>query len=99
MSFPALNYTNRALKEELSTRYKVEGIPTLIVVDAKTGALVSGDGREGVMEHPEGFPWKPQTLADILQGKLIRTGGVEISNGLDHIKDKVVALYFGASWW
>ena len=33
-----------AALEELDVKYKIEGIPTLVVVDAKTGALITSEG-------------------------------------------------------
>ena len=44
MSFMALPYANRSAKEELSTKYGVRGIPTLVLLDGD-GNLVEGNIR------------------------------------------------------
>lgn len=47
-------------QEQLSDKYGVTGIPSLIFLDPKTGDLVSDDGRSLVENDPDGdkFPWK-----------------------------------------
>jgi nucleoredoxin len=66
----ALPYANRAAKNALSKKYKVSGIPSLVLLDAKTGALITSDGRSDVANDPEAakFPWKPPTLRETLAG-------------------------------
>ena len=91
---------------ELISRYfEVEGIPTLLVFDAKTGELVTADGREGVLEDKEGarFPWRAKGVAELLDeadaggGAIVDAAGNAMPAGylkaLDH-----VALYFSAHW-
>uniref|UniRef100_A0A0B7BQ40 Thioredoxin domain-containing protein n=2 Tax=Arion vulgaris TaxID=1028688 RepID=A0A0B7BQ40_9EUPU len=47
-------------KDELAEKYGVSGIPALILLDPKTGTLVSKDGRSCVEADKNGdkFPWK-----------------------------------------
>ena len=54
-------------KEELDSMFEVSGIPTLVVIDAKTGALISKSGRAKVDSDPEGadFPWHPKPLNEL----------------------------------
>jgi len=68
-----LDYAARAEKEELSKSFKVQGIPTLVVINAKTGQLETAAGRAGVMGdlNCEEFPW-PKKLADFLSGNNIK---------------------------
>jgi len=44
----------------LSEKYGIEGIPTLVLLDGKTGETIQADARSKVEEHPngDGFPWK-----------------------------------------
>ena len=56
MPFPCLSYENGGLKERLEERFGVQGIPTLITVEAD-GSLISKDGRKGVTSDPANFPW------------------------------------------
>ena len=91
--------------ELLSQHFGVRGIPTLLVLDARTGELVTDDGRSGVMADKEGarFPWRPRKLGDVLAeidagGQILDPkSGVPVPAGylagLDH-----VALYFSAHW-
>ena len=46
------------MQERLADKYKVTGIPTLVIVDGSSGATISEQGRRLVMTDPEGFPWK-----------------------------------------
>lgn len=69
MPWKALRFEQRGLKDELSRLYGVEGIPTLVFVDAATGAVISKEGRLKVSSEPAGFPWPPKArdaLSDAL---------------------------------
>lgn len=57
MPWLSIPYENRDLVETLISKYEVTGFPTLIVVDNSTGAVLSRNGRTGVMNYPEEFPW------------------------------------------
>ncbi|WAQ95336.1 NXN-like protein [Mya arenaria] len=50
MPWSALKFEDRANKEKLSGMFGVEGIPTFIVLDAKSGEVKAKDGREVVMK-------------------------------------------------
>ena len=54
-------------KEILSTLFSVEGIPTLVIVDASTGEVVTKQARTAVLADPEGadFPWRPKLVGDL----------------------------------
>lgn len=68
----ALPYTEegKQLKTKLSKTFKVQGIPSFVVLDGETGELVTVNGREAVSSDPKGeeMPWKPQPLIEILKG-------------------------------
>eukprot|EP00397_Hematodinium_sp_SG-2012_P067261 GEMP01103673.1.p1 GENE.GEMP01103673.1~~GEMP01103673.1.p1 ORF type:complete len:144 (+),score=31.58 GEMP01103673.1:122-553(+) len=51
----ALPFADRKLKEELSKKYGVQSIPTLIILDPK-GEIITKDGRSKINE-PDSFPW------------------------------------------
>lgn len=61
--FHALPYSDRATKEALSTKFGVEGIPSLVVIDAITGELITTDGRSLVGKY--GGAAFPLTAASI----------------------------------
>lgn len=82
----------------MSKKFKVQNIPTLVFIDSKTCRLITTDGRNNVLDDPEGqhFPWPPRPLADILKGPLrCATGDVEADQAL---KGKIKGLYFSAHW-
>lgn len=98
MPWHALPYANRELKEKLSKQYKVNGIPSVVVLDAD-GKVITKDGRSAISSDPTGeeFPWKPKSLKEILSGaKLLGDGGKEL--GVEVIENKVFAFYFSAHW-
>lgn len=95
----ALPFEDRDKKNALSKKFKVQGIPTLIVLDPKTGEVITKDGRSAVMEDETGeaFPWKPPTIWEAL-GEDFLSKDDEVS--IDEIKGpgKVIGLYFSAHW-
>lgn len=87
------------LQGELSQKFKVSGIPTLVLLDAGTGKLITADGRSVVMEDQEGkdFPWQPKQLSELVRGKLVNNAGEEKDFDAD-VKGTVFGLYFSAHW-
>merc|ERR1711920_34985 len=67
MPWLALPYAKRELKAKLSKKFKVNGIPTLVIIDSD-GKTITTDGREAIDSDPAGqsFPWKPATLEEAL---------------------------------
>jgi len=97
MPWLALPYSDRAKKDELSKKFGVKGIPSLIIVDAD-GKVITKDGRAAVSEDPTGeqFPWKPKTLQEVLDGAKIVGDGKELKG--EDLLGKVFAFYFSAHW-
>lgn len=98
MPWAALPFDKRELKEKLSKKYKVEGIPCLVVLD-HNGALVTKDGRSAVMENfdtAEGFPWIPPTFAEAIGNAFVAKDGSVVN--LDALRGKTLGLYFSAHW-
>jgi len=94
----ALSYADRSRKETLSSKFKVQGIPTVVILDG-TGKLITKDGRSALSQDPTGedIPWKPKSLKEILDGaKLLGKNGEQF--GVDVLNDKVYAFYFSAHW-
>ena len=77
----------------------MSGIPTLVVLDAKTGEIITRDGRSAVMKDSTGeaFPWKPPTIWEALGEEFLSK---EDDVSIDDIKGKgkVIGLYFSAHW-
>jgi len=97
MDFLALPFSDRGRKDALSKKYKVKGIPSLIVV-GPDGEVVTADGRDGVTEDPTGakFPWKPPSFSELFPSALIgKDGGDVAAASLD---SKYLMIYFSAHW-
>jgi len=98
MPWLALPFSNRDAKGALSKRYKVKGIPSLVVL-GPDGNVVTTNGRQKVMENfntCEGFPWVPPTFSEVLGDSFLRQDGS--TTGLDAVKGKTLGLYFSAHW-
>jgi len=97
MPWLALPYSDRAKKDALSKKFKVSGIPMLVILDAD-GKVITKDGRQAVSEDPSGaeFPWKPKTLQEVLNDAKIISDG-QVLKG-ETLFGKVFAFYFSAHW-
>merc|ERR1711920_913124 len=99
MPWLALPYAKRELKAKLSKKFKVNGIPTLVIIDSD-GKTITADGREAIDSDPAGqsFPWKPATLEEALGDEVLQADGESLE--VKEIRDNadVLALYFSAHW-
>eukprot|EP00440_Ansanella_granifera_P039487 gb/GFBE01042836.1/.p1 GENE.gb/GFBE01042836.1/~~gb/GFBE01042836.1/.p1 ORF type:complete len:476 (+),score=162.36 gb/GFBE01042836.1/:1-1428(+) len=96
----ALPYAARNLKETLSKKFKVQGIPSLVILDSD-GKTITKDGREAVSSDPTGesFPWKPVPVKELLaKAKIVNgsDGEVPLEKAMEN--KKALALYFSAHW-
>merc|ERR1712187_533177 len=91
----ALPYDQRDLKAKLSKKYKVQGIPSFVILDP-SGGVITTEGRDAVMKDPAGerFPWHPPTAEE--KAKLILDSlGDDL---LSKTGGKPIGLYFSAHW-
>jgi len=95
--FLSLPYVDRERKAKLSAKYKVQGIPTLVVLDNQA-QVITKEGRKAVMNDPEGkkFPWIPPTFAKAIGDKFLGKGASTVS--AVELKGKTVGIYFSAHW-
>merc|ERR1719160_2204243 len=95
MPWLALPYSNRELKEALSKKYKVRGIPSFVILDSD-GTTITTEGRDEIMGDPSGarFPWKPLSPEE-KQKAILDTLGADL---MGRINGKPFALYFSAHW-
>jgi len=65
----ALDFADRKRKEQLSSKFGVRGIPSLVIVDVD-GSTITTEGQGAVSGDPEGleFPWHPKPVADLKNG-------------------------------
>lgn len=98
MPWLALPFSLRNQKEKLSKKFKVQGIPSLVVI-APGGELVTDKGRAKMTEDPEceNFPWKPLTYSEIM-AKTAIIDGQGNKQDVAAITSKVHGLYFSAHW-
>ena len=61
---------NRGQVDRLAKHFKVQSIPTLIVLDGDTGEVHTTDGRQAVVKHPDfaDFPWKGMAFSQGIPG-------------------------------
>ena len=66
MPWLALPFADRARKQELSSKFGVSGIPTLVFIDAQ-GELITDEGRGAVSSdsYVENFPYHPKPVNDL----------------------------------
>eukprot|EP00933_Yihiella_yeosuensis_P010218 TRINITY_DN11655_c0_g1_i1.p1 TRINITY_DN11655_c0_g1~~TRINITY_DN11655_c0_g1_i1.p1 ORF type:complete len:450 (+),score=108.58 TRINITY_DN11655_c0_g1_i1:67-1416(+) len=96
----ALPFEARGKKEELSKKFKVQGIPSLIILDSE-GKTITTEGRSAVSEDPTGeeFPWRPPSVEDVLGGaKIVGSGGKQLTLQEAMAGKKALGLYFSAHW-
>ena len=97
----ALPYANRTAKDKLSKKFKVRGIPSLVILDGATGETITTDGRSCIGEDPTGknFPWHPPTFWEALGDEFLSgTEGETVSVEELKTSAKVIGLYFSAHW-
>jgi len=84
-----------------SKKYKVNGIPSLVIINAEDGSVITTDGRSAVMKDPTGekLPWIPPTFKEALGDTFLKVSGDGTEEvGLDAIAGKTLGLYFSAHW-
>ncbi|CAL4062114.1 unnamed protein product [Meganyctiphanes norvegica] len=99
MPWLALPYQDSKRKLRLSRRFRVASIPSLVLLDSRSGRVITRTATEKVVSDPEGleFPWRPRSLDDVLSTASLvdNTGQVK---PYDNIRDGYKGLYFSAHW-
>mmetsp|Transcript_87333 Transcript_87333/g.219810 ORF Transcript_87333/g.219810 Transcript_87333/m.219810 type:complete len:474 (-) Transcript_87333:212-1633(-) len=96
----ALPYSARETKDQLSKKFKVQGIPSFVIVDS-AGSTITTDGRSAVCEDPQGnhFPWKPRSIREIFESAKFKTQGSDPVDASTAFAGKTaIGLYFSAHW-
>lgn len=94
----ALPFSESDKKSALNKKFKVQGIPALVVI-GPNAELITTDGRAKVTEDFDtcaGFPWKAPTLAEALGDSFLKQDGSKV--GPEAIAGKTLGLYFSAHW-
>lgn len=95
MPWLALPYSKRDLKEKLSNKYGVQGIPTLVLLN-ETGELLTTNGRNKIMDV-SAFPWLPIPLEKCFDSVLKDANSTTPMEDFDINKGTKI-LYFSAHW-
>jgi nucleoredoxin len=95
MPWMALPFEDRERKAKLSSKFKVQGIPTLVIVD-ENGKTITTDGRAAITGNPAGFPWAPKPFKDLLGTTLRKSDGTVVPTA--SLGNKNLVLYFSAHW-
>jgi len=93
----ALPFSERTKKAELSKQFKVQGIPTLVILN-KDGTVITTKGRAAVTEDQTGenLPWFPPTFDEALGTEFVKSDGSKVTK--DSLKGKFLGIYFSAHW-
>jgi len=87
-------------KEKLSNKYKVQGIPTLVLLNDKA-EKITDKARSFVSTDPQAkeFPWSAKPLPELLKGPvLLSDASPENTIEFSSLKAKTIGLYFSAHW-
>jgi len=95
MPWVALPFEKRDVKEMLSKKYKVQGIPSFVVL-GPDGQTITTEGRKAVTNDPKGekYPWIPPTAAEKAKMVLDTLG----SEAITKAGSKAIGIYFSAHW-
>jgi len=95
MPWVALPFDKRDLKTTLSKKYKVQGIPSFVIL-GPDGKTITTDGRKAVSSDPKGekYPWVPPTAAEKAKAVLDIFG----SDAIAKASGKAIGIYFSAHW-
>ncbi len=61
MPWLTLDYSERKIKEDLTKKFEITGIPTLLLLDGDSGDIIYKDARDKIQHKDprgESFPWK-----------------------------------------
>merc|ERR1711988_218368 len=83
----------------MGKRFKVKGIPSLVILDGDRAEVITTDGRSAIMGDPcgESFPWRPKPFKELFGTSFLRNVAGE-TVGKDALEGKVVLIYFSAHW-
>lgn len=85
-------------KGKLCKKFRVQGIPKLVLIDGETGKTITRDGYSHLMEDENGaeFPWRRKKFSDIIKGKLLKDG--KEVDSVQATQGKIIGLFFAAHW-
>lgn len=102
MPWCALYFSDRSRKNKITDHYSVAGIPSLIFIEAETGAVITKEGRSIISDDPTGagFPWRQPKIefrTTMVSEIVFDKDGNKFIFG-DIIKGKFIGLFFSGYW-
>merc|ERR550532_421032 len=96
MPWAALPFDKRDVNEMLNKKFKVRGIPSLVIL-GPDGKTITQDGTKAVMKDPTGekYPWIPPTAAEKAK-MVLDILGPEAAAAKD--AGRAIGIYFSAHW-
>jgi len=93
----ALPFSDRDMKGTLSSKFKVQGIPTLVLINP-AGEMYNDKGRQIISKPVADFPWAPPTMNDILTDNLGLVDNAGNTSTWGDLAGKTVGIYLSAHW-
>ena len=83
---------------KLTKKFKVLGIPMLVLVDGSSGDVINTHAHTHITEDPDGtaFPWRQVPIQQLMNAPLVKQSTVVA--GIDALEDKITLLFFSAKW-
>lgn len=80
MPWLGMSFSEEAKKNALAENYSCNGIPSLVILDAKDASIISTKAVEGIRSptYIEDFPYEPKPVYDIKEGMTGIQGGVSL---------------------
>lgn len=94
------NFSLFCVQNKLTKKFRIQGIPRLVILDGETGKTITVDGFNHLMEDENGcaFPWKRKPFWEMIKGKLLHGDKQEEVDAMEALKGKIIGLYFAANW-
>jgi len=96
MPWLAMPFSDRARKDKLTEMCKIKDLPALVLFTPE-GEIYNYDARKRVND-PEGFPWIPRTIQQILNIPLIGPHPNCTYVHIGSLTGRYIGLYFAANW-
>jgi len=94
---PWLSFPQCPIEEKLKyvEQFQLEAFPSIVILNEE-GVLLTNKGLTAMISDPEGFPWIPQPIRQVLGGDFVDNMGN--GHASDAVDNKIIGLYFSAHW-
>ncbi|CEM09946.1 unnamed protein product [Vitrella brassicaformis CCMP3155] len=95
MPWYALPFDDRVTPKKLMQKFRLRQMPSVVLID-EAGQVINKRGYNAMLMDPEGFPWEPKPLSQLVGTDFIDPSNRTVS--ANQLSGKVVGLYFSANW-